>query len=118
MHSELESQVWLTAQQVCDAATFEALVLQAVCSFERRPGFDPCLRLDASGIGQFGLQVLRHVMQRRGICPENSADFPGYLELRSRLKDHIRWQLPWYLVESGHSSKEMRQDQRARDLGL
>jgi len=118
MHSELESQVWLTVQQVCDAATFEALILRAVDSFKRSPGYDPVLRLYASDIGQSGVQILRDVLHRCGIRFEHSADLPGYLELRSRLKHHIRCQLQQYLVSAGHSTEEMRQDQLARDLGL
>ena len=41
MHSELESQVWLSVQQVCDAVTFQALLLRAVDSFKRSPGTTP-----------------------------------------------------------------------------
>lgn len=118
MHSELESQVWLTVQQVCDAVTFEALLLRAVDSFKRSPGHDPVQRLHASDIGQSGVQILRDVLHRRGIRLEHGADLPGYLELRSRLKHHIRCQLQQYLVSGGYSTEEMLQDQLARDLGL
>ena len=117
MHSELESQVWLSVQQVCDAVTFQALLLRAVDSFKRSPGYDPVLRLYESDIGQSGVQILRDVLHRRGIRLQGT-DLPGCLELRSRLKHHIRCQLQQYLVSGGHSTEEMNQDQLARDLGL
>ena len=118
MYGELESQVWRSAQQVCDATTFEALIQQAVNSFKRLPGYDPLLRLHASDIGLSGIQVLRDVLRSSGIRSEHCANLPGYLELRSRLKHHIRCQLQEYLVRGGHSTETMRQDQLDRDLGL
>lgn len=118
MHNELESQVWLSVQQTCDATAFEALILRAVDSFKRHPGFDPLVRLHASDIGPQGIQVLRAVLRQRGLHPESCVDVPGYLELRSRLKDHLRCQLQWYLVRGGHATEEIQEDQLHRDLGL
>lgn len=118
MHGELESQVWLSVQKTCDVTAFEALIQRAVDSFKRHPGFDPLVRLHASHIGQLGFQVLRDVLPSRGVRYEYSADLPGYLELRSRLKEHIRCQLQEYLVRGGHSTEDMQEDQLGRDLGL
>ncbi|UVM47730.1 hypothetical protein LOY38_14865 [Pseudomonas sp. B21-015] len=118
MHSELESEVWLSVQQTCDAKTFEALIQRIVDSFKRHPGFDPLVRLYASDIGPLGVQVLRAVLRQRGLHPEYCIDVPGYLELRSRLKDHLRSQLQWYLVKGGHATEVIQEDQLHRDLGL
>ncbi|TPG73728.1 hypothetical protein EAH74_32665 [Pseudomonas mandelii] len=118
MHSELESQVWLSVQQTGDATAFEALIQRAVDSFKRHPGFDPLVRLHASDIGPLGIQVLREVLRRRGRHPDSCDDVAGYLELRSRLKDHLRCQLQWYLVKGGHATEEIQEDQLHRDLGL
>lgn len=118
MHGELESQVWLSVQQSCDVTAFEALIQRAVDSFKRHPGFDPLVRLHVSDIGPLGVQVLRAVLRQRGLHPESGIDVPGYLELRSRLKDHLRCQLQWYLVKGGHATEEIQEDQLHRDLGL
>ena len=118
MNRELESEVWLSAQQACDALTFEALIQRAVDSFKRHPGYDPLVRLHASDIGPLCAQVLRAVLRQRGLDPESCIDVPGYLELRSRLKDHLRSQLQWYLVKGGHATEVIQEDQLHRDLGL
>ena len=118
MHSELESEVWLSVQQTCDAKTFEALIQRIVDSFKRHPGFDPLVRLHASDIGPLGVQVLRAVLRQRGLHPESCIDVPGYLELRPRLKEHLRSQLQWYLVKGGHATEVIQEDQLHRDLGL
>jgi len=118
VHSELESEVWLSVQQTCDAKTFEALIQRIVDSFKRHPGFDPLVRLHASDIGPPGVQVLRAVLRQRGLHPESCIDVPGYLELRSRLKDHLRSQLQWYLVKGGHATEVIQEDLLHRDLGL
>ena len=118
MHSEIESEVWLSVQQTCDAKTFEALIQRIVDSFKRHPGFDPLVRLHTSDIGPLGVQVLRAVLRQRGLHLESCIDVPGYLELRSRLKDHLRSQLQWYLVKGGHATEEIQEDQLHRDLGL
>jgi hypothetical protein len=118
MQSELESEVWLSVQQTCDAKTFEALIQRIVDSFKRHAGFDPLVRLHASDIGTLGVQVLRAVLRQRGLHPESCIDVPGYLELRSRLKDHLRSQLQWYLVKGGHATEVIQEVQLHRDLGL
>ncbi|VVN78695.1 hypothetical protein [Pseudomonas fluorescens] len=118
MHSELESQVWRLVQQACDATMFDALIQHAVDSFKRPPGFNPLVRLHASDVGQLGLQTLREVLHSRGVRSEATLERPDCLQLRSRLKDHIRWQLQEYLVRGGYSTEEMQEDQLGRDLGL
>jgi hypothetical protein len=115
MEDELEIKVWRTAQQAYDMAAFVRLVEEAVSSFKRDPGFDPALRLHASGIGVEGIRVLRDVLKRRDIYAGPTA---GYVEIRSRLRVHLRHQLQWHLMDSGQATDEMRDDYLGRDLGL
>ncbi len=115
MEDELEIKIWRTAQQACDAPAFVRLVEEAVGSFKRDPGFDPRVRLHASGIGTESVRVLRDVMKRRDIYAGPSAD---YVELRSRLRMHLRNQLQLHLMKVGLATDEVKADQLGRDLGL
>lgn len=115
MEDELEIKVWRSAQQACDASAFVRLVEEAVGSFKRDPGFDPSVRLHASGIGTEGVRVLRDVLKRRDIYADPTA---GYVEIRSRLKMHLRRHLQWHLIETGLATDEMKDDYLGRDLGL
>ncbi|MHC8378489.1 hypothetical protein ACYZT3_21555 [Pseudomonas sp. MDT1-16] len=115
MEQELELEVWRLAQQTCDTAAFVRLIEKAVDSFKRSPGYDPLLRLHISGIGAQSIRVLRDVMTRRDLYAGPSA---SYIELRSRLKNHLRNQLQFHLVGAGQSTEKMQDDQLGRDLGL
>jgi len=115
MEQKLEWDVWHLAQQACDTAAFVRLIEAAVGSFKRDPGFDPTVRLFASGIGTEGVRVLRDVLKRRDIYAGPTA---GYVELRSRLKMHLRRHLQWHLIEMGLATDEMKDDYLGRDLGL
>ena len=115
MEDELECKVWRSAQQAFDAAAFVRLVEAAVGSFKRKPGFDPNVRLHASGIGTESISGLRDVMKRHEIDAGPSAD---YVELRSQLKIHLRGFLQQHLVKGDLASDEMKDDQLCRDLGL
>jgi hypothetical protein len=115
MEQDLEFNVWCLAQQACDTAVFVRLVDEAVCTFKREPGFDPTVRLHASWIGSENIRVLRDVLKGHDIYAGQAA---GYVELRSRLKMHLGYQLQWHLVRSGLATDEMKEDQLERDLGL
>ncbi|MNY20798.1 hypothetical protein D3C86_1543010 [compost metagenome] len=115
MKHEIEFKVWRSVQQECGASAFVRIVEEAVGSFKRDPGYDPIVRLHASGIGAEGIRVLRNVLQRRDIYAGPSA---GYVELRSRLRMHLRDRLQLHLMGSGHANDEMKDDQLGRDLGL
>lgn len=118
MHSEIESFVWLSVQKVCDAAEFEALIRQVVDRFKRDPGFDPLVRLHVSDIGPFGIEVLGAILRNRGHHHENIDGASGYLQLRSRLREHLCNELQGYLVTGGHATEEVQVDLLERDLGL
>lgn len=115
MEDELEIKIWRTPQQACDAPAFVRLVEEAVGSFKRDPGFDPSVRLHASGIGTESVRVLRDVMKRRDIY---AGPFVDYVELRSRLRMHLRNQLQLHLMKVGLATDEVKADQLGRDLGL
>lgn len=116
MHSELESVVCLSVQKAYDATAFESLIQRTVDSFKRDPGFDPLVRLHASETGSLGLQLLKAVLRQRGLHLEPCVDVPGCLQLRSRLRDHLRSEFQCYLVEGGHATEEIQEDQLGRDL--
>lgn len=115
MEQELELEVWRLAHLTCGTAAFLRLIEKAVDSFRRNPGYDPLLRLHASGIGAESISVLRDVLTRRGIYAGQTA---GYVELRSRLKMHLRHHLQWHLMDKGLASDEMKDDYLGRELGL
>ena len=115
MEDELEFKVWRSAQQAFDAAAFVRLVDAAVGSFKRDPGVDPTMRLHASGIGAEGVRVLCDVLKSRDTSAGQTA---GCVELRSRLKMHLRRHLQWHLIETGLATDEMKDDYLGRDLGL
>ncbi|AWM92269.1 hypothetical protein DJ564_16265 [Pseudomonas sp. 31-12] len=115
MEQELELEVWRLAHRTCGTPAFVRLIEKGVDSFRRNPGYDPSLRLHASGIGVDSIRVLREVLKRRGIYAGPTA---GYVELRSRLNLHLRGHLQLHLMEAGRATEEMKADQLGRDLGL
>lgn len=115
MEQDIELEVWRLAQQTCDTMVFVGLIEKAIDGFKRNPGYDPLLRLHISWIGEQGIRVLRDVMTRRDLYSGQSA---SYVELRSRLKNHLRNQLQCHLVAVGQATDNMQDDQLGRDLGL
>jgi len=115
MQDELESQVWLLVQKTCDQPKFAQLIDDAVCSYKREPGLDSLVRLHASSIGLNGVRTLHEVMQLRGF---DAGGTEGYVELRQRLKTHLRDQLQWHLVMSELAGDEIKENQLEKDLGL
>lgn len=115
MNRDLESSVWRLAQQRCVGSEFLQLIEDAVSRYKRVPGFDPTERLHASEIGVPAIGVLHDVLKRHGF----SAGPPeSYVEIRSRLRAHLSYQLQWHLVSSGQATEEMKEDQLGRDLGM
>lgn len=115
MNRDLESNIWRVAQQRCAESAFLQLIEDAVSRYKRVPGFDPPDRLHASEIGLPGIEVLRDVLERHGFY----AGPPGsYVEIRSRLRAHLSYQLQLHLVSAGQATDDMKEDQLGRDLGL
>ncbi|MGE8068848.1 hypothetical protein [Pseudomonas sp. NPDC089569] len=115
MHNELESHVWLLVQKTCDQSMFAQLIDDAVCSYKRKPGLDTLVRLHASDVGLTCIRTLQDVLKLHGIDVGNSE---SYIELRLRLKTHLRDHVQWYLVENGIAGDALKDDQLAKDLGL
>ncbi|WP_397453654.1 hypothetical protein [Pseudomonas sp. NA-150] len=117
MDIDLENQVWKTATQVYGLTALQHLLEEAIDSFKRPPGLDDRERFYSSNIGALELEVLRRVLGRpRGPTTPSSGD--GYVEIRSRLRTHIRRYLQWHLLQSSHASNEMMEDYLSVDLGL
>lgn len=115
MNRDLESSVWQMAQQQCAGPAFLHLIEDAVSRYKRAPGFDSSDRLHASEIGLAGFEVLRDVLERHGFY---SDPLGCYVEIRSRLRAHLSYQLQWHLVSAGQATDEMKEDQLSRDIGL
>jgi hypothetical protein len=115
MNRDLESNVWRMAQQRCAGSAFLQLIEDAVSRYKRVPGFDSSDRLHASEIGLACFEVLRDVLERHGFY---SGPPGSYVEIRSRLRAHLSYQLQWHLVSAGQATDEMKEDQLSRDIGL
>lgn len=118
MQSDLETKVWCLVQETCDTETFTSLVQRAFDTFNRTPGYDPVVRIYGSDVGLQGLLILRDSSLRNGTRLKYCSEAPPYIEVRSRLKAHLRCQLQSYLLQVGRATDEMKEDQLDRDLGL
>lgn len=115
MEDEIESQVWRTAQQACSKVSFARLLEEAVASFKRVPGLDPIVRLHASRIGAESIRVLRDALKHHDI---DAGPTESYVELRSRLRIHLRDHLQLHVIKMSFASDELKADLLERDLGL
>ncbi|MFJ5282759.1 hypothetical protein ACIP66_02715 [Pseudomonas sp. NPDC088429] len=115
MEDEIEFKVWRSAQQAGSKVSFARLLEEAVSCFKRNPGLDPIVRLHASGIGAESVRVLREALKRHDIDAGPSA---AYVELRSRLRMHLRDHLQFHVMKIGFASDDMKADQLERDMGL
>ncbi|WP_019579777.1 hypothetical protein [Pseudomonas mandelii] len=115
MNRDLELNVWRVAQQRFAGSAFLQLIEDAVSHYKRAPGFDPPDRLHASEIGLPGIEVLREVLERHGF---DAGPPRSYVEIRSRLRAHLSYQLQWHLVSVGQATDDMKEDQLGRDLGM
>lgn len=105
----MELNVWRVVQQRCAGSDFLKLIDNAVRCYRRVPGFDSPDRLRASEIGLVGVEVLRDVLERHGFY----AGQPGsYVEIRSRLRAHLSYELQWHLVSAGQATDEMEAEMR------
>jgi hypothetical protein len=115
MDREHELAIWRSVYETCGALTFVCLVEEALDHYKRIPGLDWPTRLHVSEVGLPCVQTLRRVLSIRGLDTSTSE---SYIEIRSRLKDHLCQQLQWHLVVNDQASDEMKDDQLGRDLGL
>lgn len=115
MYRERELAIWRSVYETCGASTFVRLIEEALGSYERVPIFDWPTRLHVSEVGLPGVQVLQVVVSSRGLYASISEN---YIEIGSRLTNHLCHQLRWHLVANGLATDEMKEDQLGIDLGL
>lgn len=115
MYREREVAIWRSVYEVCGAPTFVRLIEEALDGYNRVPRHDWPTRLHVSEVALPCVQVLQCVVSSRGLYSSISED---YIEIGSRLTDHLCQQLQWHLVFNELGTDEMKEDQLGRDLGL
>ena len=116
MDIDLEGRIWRKAAEVFGAGLQE-LLEEGLYSFKRQPGLDHPMRLHVSHIGTSGMQALRGAMTSH-IAATDAAQSDEYVNVRSRLRTHLRRHLQWQLMQSSEFADEAGEDYFAEDLGL
>jgi len=116
LDNDFEGRIWRKAADVFDTG-LQKLLEEGLNSFKRQPGLDHPMRLHVSHIGTSGMQALRAAMAAH-IAVTNSAPSDEYVNVRSRLRTHLRRHLQWQLMQSGEFADEAGEDYFAEDLGL
>jgi hypothetical protein len=101
--------------ETCGVTEFVRLVEEALTSYKRVPIYDWPTRVHVSELGLPCVQVLQNVVSSRDLYASVSEN---YIEIGSRLTNHLRQQLQWHLVVNDLASDEMKEDQLGMDLGL
>lgn len=115
MYRERELALWRSVYETCGAPTFVHLIEEALDSYKRVPIFDWPTRLHVSEVGLPCVQVLEGVVSSRGLYISISEH---YIELGSRLTNHVCQHLQWHLVVNDLATDDMKEDQLGIDLGL
>lgn len=115
MYRERESAIWRSVYETCGAPTFVRLIEEALDSYKCVPLVDWPTRLHVSEAGLPCVQVLQGVVSSRGLYASISEN---YIEIGSRLTNHLSQQLQWHLVVNDLSTDDMKEDQLGIDLGL
>jgi hypothetical protein len=103
MDREHELAIWRSVYETCGAPTFVSLVEEALGSYKLAPGLDWPTRLHVSEVGLPCVQALRGELSIRGLDTSTS---DNYIEIRSRLKDHLCQQLQLHLGGNHRTLKE------------
>ena len=111
-----EGRIWRKAADVFGTG-LQKLLEEGLNSFKRQPGLDHPMRLHVSYIGTSGMQALRAAMTAH-VAATDAAHSDHYVNVRSRLRTHLRRHLQWELIQSGKSVDEATEDYFAEDLGL
>jgi hypothetical protein len=116
LENDIEGRIWRKAGEVFGTG-LQSILAEALRSFKRQPGLDEPTRIHASQISPFGLQMLGDAM---AAChgDVNAPGDIGYLNIRSRLRAHLRRHLQWQLMHVLESGDELSEDYLATDLGL
>lgn len=115
MESTIEERVWRMATRLL-GSHMQTCLEDALETFKRVPGFDELTRLHGSEVGEEGACALRNALTARGIRHRGAAG--GYVEIRSRLRLHLRRHLQSKLIQAGKATEAMSEDYFAHDLGL
>jgi len=113
---DFEGRIWREAADVFGAG-LQKLLEEGLNSYECQPGLDHPMRLHVSHIGTFGMQALRIAMTAH-LAATDAAQCDKYVNVRSRLRTHLRRHLQWQLMQSGKSVDEATEAYFAEDLGL
>lgn len=115
MYRERDLAIWCSVYETCGVTEFVRLVEEALTSYKRVPIYDWPTRVHVSELGLPCVQVLQNVVSSRDLYASVSEN---YIEIGSRLTNHLRQQLQWHLVVNDLASDEMKEDQLGMDLGL
>jgi len=115
MYRERDLTIWCSVYETCGVAEFVRLVEDALISYKRVPIYDWPTRVTVSELGLPCVQVLQNVVSSRDLYASISEN---YIEIGSRLTNHLGQHLQWHLVVNDLASDEMKEDQLGIDLGL
>ncbi|MHC8350980.1 hypothetical protein ACYZT7_16985 [Pseudomonas sp. RT4P38] len=115
MYRERDLAIWCSVYETCGVTEFVRLVEEALTSYKRVPIYDWPTRVHVSELGLPCVQVLQGVVSSRGLYASISED---YIEIGSRLTNHLGQQLQWHLVVNDLATDEMKEDQLGIDLGM
>ncbi|WP_152343443.1 hypothetical protein [Pseudomonas syringae] len=112
---DLEALIWKQAAHVF-GANLTQIISAALDVFKREPGLDDLNRMYESVIGRDAFAALAAAMlPGRG---EESTPYDGIIEIRSRMRWHLRTHLLRKLVADGVATAQMRDSLFSSDLGL
>lgn len=115
MYRERDLAIWCSVYETCGVTEFVRLVGEALNSYKRVPIYDWPTRVHISELGLPCVQVLQNVVSGRDLYASVS---DNYIEIGSRLTNHLSHQLQWHLVVNGLATDEMKEDQLGIDLGM
>ncbi|MCM2460300.1 hypothetical protein HGO40_07290 [Pseudomonas sp. CG7] len=115
MYRERDLAIWYSVYETCGVTEFVRLVGEALNSYKRVPIYDWPTRVHVSELGLPCVQVLQNVVSGRDLYASISEN---YIEIGSRLTNHLSHQLQWHLVVNDLATDEMKEDQLGMDLGL
>lgn len=116
MDSKVEKLVWNMALEVY-GDSLSLIVSEALVGYKRSPGFDELARLYQGTAGYQALSILTEALKRR--WPNyRLAHSAEYVELRFRLRSHLREYLLRRLVLDGAGAPVLMDAHFAGDLGV
>jgi len=112
---EFESRVWHQAAQV-HGEDLAMIIAQGLASYRRQPGLDSPVWLHRSVVGERAVFALSRAMDGQGANSVRTG--PSYVEVRSRMGDHLRRHLQWSSMQAGSFTEDVAENFLAGELGL